>query len=382
MLALPIVTGLAGFYPALFILLLCWTLMTLSGLALLEVSLWMDENDHYISMSEKLLGTWGKVVSWVLYLFIGYASLVAYTAGGGEQFGLTVEFLTGQPLSKLVNCACFLGIFGAAIAISAKIVGKLNSILFVGMVASYCGLVLIGLPQVHPTYLGHVDWSYLPLTVPLLLTSFSYQAVVPSLRPLLKNHGPSLRWALLLGTTITLVIYLIWLVLILGIIPLEGEYGLRHAFQNDQLATLYLEKYVGDSFVAPMAKFFSFFALVTSFLGIGMGLFDFLSDGLKIPKNRWGTVKLLSLMGFPILYCAVYLERAFFSALDSSGGYGDTILSGFIPLSMLWVGLYHRGWRIQGGVFPWNRPIILLLIGCFLSGLLLEIAMHTGLVTV
>ncbi|MFN4174810.1 MAG: aromatic amino acid transport family protein, partial [Parachlamydiaceae bacterium] len=67
MLALPVATGLAGFFPSLVVMILSWLMMTLTALLLLEVSLWMEEGVHVITMSSRLLGPFGKAVSWVLY---------------------------------------------------------------------------------------------------------------------------------------------------------------------------------------------------------------------------------------------------------------------------------------------------------------------------
>ncbi len=43
----------------------------------------------------------------------------------------------------------------------------------------------------------------------------------------------------------------------------------------------------GSPLLGAIADFFCFFAIVTSFLGIALGLFDFLADGLKIPRKKW-----------------------------------------------------------------------------------------------
>ncbi len=40
--------------------------MTLSGLFLLEISLWMDEGAHVISMAKRFLGNPGRIVAWTL----------------------------------------------------------------------------------------------------------------------------------------------------------------------------------------------------------------------------------------------------------------------------------------------------------------------------
>jgi tyrosine-specific transport protein len=68
----------------------------------------MQEETHIISMSSRFLGKWGKRASWCLYLFICYASLVAYSAGGGLQIEKVMEYLTGWTLSRTLGCLIFM----------------------------------------------------------------------------------------------------------------------------------------------------------------------------------------------------------------------------------------------------------------------------------
>jgi len=84
MLALPVSTGVSGFFPSIAMMFVCWFAMTSTALLLLEISLWMSPGAHIITMTSQILGVPGKIVSWILYLFICYASRVAYTAGGGH----------------------------------------------------------------------------------------------------------------------------------------------------------------------------------------------------------------------------------------------------------------------------------------------------------
>lgn len=345
MLALPLATGLSGFLPSLVIMLISWLMMTLTALLLLEVSLWMEEGVHVITMTSRLLGPAGKVVSWLLYLFICYASLVAYTAGGGSQIAHSFNALFGWPLSREVGAFIFMVVFGAVIYLGAIIVGRVNMILFLAMCAAYFLLVGEGVSEINPEYLMHTRWSTSLIAFPLLLTSFSFQTMVPSLTPYLKRHAQSLKKAILYGTSLTLLVYVIWQALILGIIPVEGEKGLIEALKRGEPATVFLNEHVYGPRLAIIAEYFAFFALVTSFLGIALGLFDFLSDGLHIKEKGWGSVMLALLVAVPTLFFATYYERAFLVALDATGGFGDAILNGIIPCLMVWIGRYKMGYK-------------------------------------
>jgi len=377
MLALPIATGVNGFIPSIAIMAVSWFAMTVSALLLLEVSLWMEEGAHVISMCSKILGPLGKWIAWLMYLFICYASLVAYTAGGGLQIADLFQNYFGLSLSNDLGCLIFVLIFGGVTYFGSQVIGRVNAILFVAMIAAYVLLVGLGSSEIKPSLLFHRKWSRAYIALPLLLTGFSFQTMVPSLTPILKRNASALRWAVIGGTTITFLIYVIWQALILGIVPVGGENGLFVALQKGLPATIFLRQNVDGFWITNVAEFFAFFAMVTSFLGLSLGLYDFLSDGLKIQNKGFGHIKLAALVLIPTVIFAVKFERAFLIALDSTGGFGDNILNGIIPVLMVWIGRYHlgykNGFRIPGG------KILLIAVGTFfLVGLIMETLSYTG----
>lgn len=379
MLALPVATGVSGFLPSIAIMLLCWLAMTMTALLLIEVSLWMEEGVHLISMTSRLLGVSGRVVSWFLYLFICYASLIAYTAGGGFQIADAIKNYFEVPLLKEYGAVIFILVFGSVIYLGSQIVGRVNAVLFTAMVVAYFALVGVGVDEVKGDLLLHREWRGSLMAVPLLLTAFSFQTMVPSLTPYLKSNIKALRWAVIGGTTLALIIYAIWQGLILGIVPVEGSNGLAEALSRGEPATQFLKEHVEGRWIANIAEFFAFFAIVTSFLGIALGLFDFLADGLKIKKVGMGKVILGVLIVVPTIICATYFERVFLVALEISGGFGDSILNGLIPVLMVWVGRYHlklgnaSHFRVPGG-----KILLACVFVFFLCTLALEIRMQTA----
>jgi tyrosine-specific transport protein len=380
MLALPIATGISGFFPSLVMMSVCWLAMTATALLLLEVSLWMREGAHIITMTSEILGPVGKAVAWLVYLFICYASIVAYTAGGGVQVGYTFQEYVPAGWGKEIGSSVFIVLFGIVISLGSKTVGRVNSILFIAMVAAYVMLVGMGIDEVKPSLLFTKEWSTALIAVPLLLTSFSFQTMVPSLTPYLQRNAKALRWAIIGGTSIAFLVYAVWQWLILGIVPVGGSNGLAAALASGEPATLFLQEHVSSKLVARIAEFFAFFSIVTSFLGIALGLFDFLSDGLKIKKEGWGKVALSALIIIPTLIFATQFERVFLIALGKTGGFGDSILNGIIPVLMVWVGRYRLSkigdYKMGGG------KLLLILIGVFFAcTLLLEILGHFGHVT-
>jgi tyrosine-specific transport protein len=377
MLALPVATGVSGFLPSIAMMIICWLSMTATALLLLEVSLWMEEGVHIITMTSRILGVPGKAVSWCLYLFICYASIVAYTAGGGVQIASASQAYFHFPLSKHWGAVIFILIFGAVIYFGSRIVGRVNAVLFIAMIAAYIALVGMGVPEVKPQLLFQHQWAGSIMAIPLLLTSFSFQTMVPSLTPYLKRHAKGLRIAIVGGTFLAFLIYAVWQWLILGIVPVEGSYGLAEALERGEPATEFLREHVEGRWISVVAEYFAFFAIVTSFLGMALGLFDFLSDGLKIKKEGWGQLILGLLIVIPTLIFATQFERVFLVALDTSGGFGDSILNGILPVMMVWIGRYRMGmgttFRVPGG-----KPALLAILSFFIFALVLEILVHTG----
>lgn len=379
MLALPVATGISGFLPSMAVMAICWLAMTLTALLLLEASLWMEEGVHMVTMTTRLLGIQGKIASWILFLFISYASLVAYTAGAGVQIATAIHHYFAYPAGLELGSIIFILVFGLAILFGGLFVGRLNSILFIAMIAAYVCMVGIGVDQIQPKLLtGQSLWTGSILAIPLFLTSFSFQTMVPSLTPILKHNAKALRLAVVGGMVIVFAIYAIWQALILGTVPVVGPHGLAEAFVKGEPATQFLHEHGMNHWFVMIAQYFAFFAIVTSFLGIALGLYDFLSDGLKIPKKGWGIIALGALLIVPTYICAVKFERIFLTALESSGGYGDAILNGIMPVLMVWIGRYKLGYsnglRVPGG------KVLLVVVLCFFTfALSLQICSNLGL---
>lgn len=378
MLALPVATGVSGLLPSLAIMLVSWLAMTLSALLLLEISLWMEEGAHIITMTSRLLGIPGKAISWCLYLFICYASIVGYTAGGGTQITNAFQNIFNLAISKELGCLLFILGFGLIIDFGTNVVGRINAILFTSMIISYFALVGMGLDEVDQTLLMHRNWTPSLLAIPLMLTTFSFQTMIPSLTPYLQKHAKSLRLAIVGGTLITFLAYAVWQWLILGIVPIEGENGLAEALALGEPPTQFLREHVKGEWVSIIAEYFAFFAIVTSFLGIALGLFDFLSDGLHIKKKGWGKLALAALIIIPTLIFATKFERIFIVAMETTGGIGDSILNGMMPVLMVWVGRYRLGYSSDITYRLWGGKLMLVLIfAFFLSAFIIQLLAYT-----
>jgi tyrosine-specific transport protein len=354
-----------------------WAFMTTTALFLAEINMWMKKDSHIISMASRFLGRPGKVVAWLLYLFIAYASLVAYTEAGGQLFPEAIKNILGIDIGLKTTIVLFVLVFGSVLYLGNIILGRINTLLMLGLVLSYIFLVALGASHVSLDNLRRCAWGQSLIAVPLLLTIFSFQGIVPSLTIYLKQDGKALRKSIILGTTLALVIYAIWQWLVLGTVLVEGEKGLGAALAAGQPATQFLRSAIDNPLVGHLANFFAFFALITSFLGIALGLFDFLADGFKMKREGLGHLNLGLMVALPVLFFTFTLEKIFLKALDMSGGIGDAILLGLMPALMLWVGRYHMGLKSDYRT-PGGKPLIVGIICYSLFVFTIEILARLG----
>lgn len=359
MLALPVLTSVAGFLPSIVIYLLSWLFMAGTGLLFLEISQWLKGEANIVSMADSTLGHTGKSFAWFLYLFLFYCLTVAYMVGCGNIF---VDLSHSYIPDWLGPFVCTL-LFAPLILISTGLASFLNIWLVAGLAISYFGFVFLGFRYVNPDLLRFQDWSFSLRVLPIAFTSFAYQGIIPTLATYMHHDAPKIRKAILIGSFIPLIAYTIWEWLILGIVPVEGPNGLHEALHKGQNAVEPLKYFIKNQAVYGLGQAFAFFALITSFLGVSLGLRDFLADGLKIQKDQKGKILLALLVLLPPLFIATIYPHIFLIALDYAGGFGCALLLGLLPILMTWAGRY----RLK---YPYNPQlpggkIVLTVLGLF-----------------
>ncbi|XP_058080003.1 uncharacterized protein LOC131228173 isoform X1 [Magnolia sinica] len=327
-LAIPAVTQEAGFLASSITCILCWMYMVVTGLLIAEVNVnTMCElgsgGVSLVSMAERTLGKVGVQVACWSYIFIHYALLVAYVARSSE---ILTNFL-GIPLWE--SATLFSLVFGGICYFgSQRLIGAVNGLLVLGIVASFTALVGVACGDLQWSSLLKANYEAVPLSIPIIALSFVYQNVVPVLCTNLEGDLSKVRTAIVLGTAVPLVLFLTWDAVILGTISNLNPSGGKVADPLELLRS-------SNGIVGPIVEVFSFLAIATSYIGFVLGLSDFLSDLLKLPSGQSKPLPyLLSL--FPPLLLALLDPEIFFKALDFAGTYGVLVLFGILPAAMSW----------------------------------------------
>lgn len=350
MLALPVITSFGGFVPSIIIFTVVWLLMLCSAFFFLDVNLSVRGEPNLISMAGKTLGITGKVVSWIFYLLLLYSLLAAYIAASAPLFEKAILGLTGAKIPASISRFCLPVVFGSFIYLGTRGVDYINRLLMIGLILSYVMLVAFVPSHIEVSLLSHFDFSASVISIPVVLTAFGYHIIIPSLTTYLDHDKKLLKKAIVWGSVLPIVIYLVWQLLVLGVVP---QAYLSQAWIQGVPASEPLSKLLKNPIISKATLFFSFFAIVTSFLGVALSLSDFLTDGLKIKKTWEGRLMAFGLTFIPPLVFVFTYQRGFYMALEYAGVI-VAILLGILPSVM--------AWRLKGHAFYTSMQGRILLI--------------------
>jgi len=370
MLALPVVTGPAGFIPSLAMYVLCWVFMLATGLLLVEVNLAMPKDTSFISMAERILGPIGRNIFWVLYLFLFLTVMTAHAVGGGS----ILHAIPAWPLPLWLSAIVYSAVFVPVVYLGAKSVDRLNMFLISGVVFFYLGFVGVSASTIQLNLLSYGDWGKTWVAIPVLFTAFTYQVIIPTLMTYLKRDVHKVRLAIFFGSLIPLVVYLIWELVILGIVPPEGPHGLIEAAQLGHNAVAPLKHFVQSDWILVFSNWFAFFALTTSFIPLALSFYDFLADGLKWEKK--GSKRLLlccAVFGVPVLIAILY-PHIFLKALGIAGGFSIAFLFGLMPPVMAWICRYTKHYPKEERQLPGGKPMLVVLMAFSVFLIIREVA--------
>lgn len=363
-LALPIATAHLGFYQTIIIYAICWFFMTLSALYLLEANIYEKPGANLISMAQDTLGTYGRYFTWVIYLILLYALLSLYLTGSAawvaylsQQFGMVIS-------PKICALAATL-VTTVVIFLGTSVTDWINRLLMIGLISAFATLLTSSIPHLEPHNLT-LRTDIVDLTpLPLIITAFGSAIVIPSITEYLHGKPKQLLQVVLIGCLFPLIAYILWEAIIVGTIPLQGDFGLLQIQQQDNVPSenaelqslvtgvpIALQHHLQKSWITLASFYFSIFVIMTSLLGVCLSLFDFLADGLNIPKKGHGKWQLTLYTFGPPLGLILFYPIGFMVIL-SFAGFFVAILLGILPGLMVWFGRYYRGYtspiQIPGG---------------------------------
>lgn len=329
MLGLPVMTAPGGWLPTVVFLIAGWLFMTATGWVLLEVALRFPTDTSVIQMAKARLKGLGALVAGGCWVFLLYALMIAYVLSTGPL--VQTLFSDWVNIPPAVGALVFCGLLALALVHGARACDLFNRILMIGLILGYVALICMGLPEVNAHHLTHMDWAAALPAVPILVISFGFHNLVPTLVYYLERNRRALRLAILIGAGIPLVGYLLWEYVSIGLIPLNAfQDGVVQGFSVTQI----MASVIGKPEILGAAHLFAFSAITTSFIGTALSMMDFFKESLRVRSttvNRWA---ICAMVLVPSILIAWIYPHIFLKALTYAGAYGALVLFGILPALM------------------------------------------------
>ena len=334
MLAMPLTSAGIGFGFTLVLLLGLWALLTFSALLFVELYQTAESDAGIGTLAEQYFGKAGRIIATAVLIIFLYALIAAYVSGGGSL----LKDLLPESFGDKVSILLFTVIFGSFIVIGTHSVDKINRVLFFAMLAAFAVVLSLMLPEIKFDNLmaTPIDNALIISASPVFFTAFGFHGSIPSLNKYLDGNVKALRISILAGSAITLCAYILWQMSTHGLLT-QNEF-LQILKEDATLnglvkATLAI---TGSNMIAGAVKLFSTLALVTSFLGVGLGLLECIEDLLKRSFNvTAGRISLGLLTFIPPLVFALFYPEGFILAL----GYAGQMFAFYaivLPVSLVW----------------------------------------------
>ncbi|WP_348663043.1 aromatic amino acid transport family protein [Chlamydia vaughanii] len=360
-LAVPVLTAYAGFLPTTLLYILSWLFSMASGLCLLEVMTWFKEKQqvNMLSMAQYTLGDIGKIFMWLVYLFLFYSLLIAYFCEGGNILfrifgcqGVNIPWIRHLAPLGFAILIC------PALMLGTKVIDYCNRFFVFGLVIAFSVFCVLGILQLQPDFLLRASWIRSIDGLSILFLSFGFQSVVPSLYYYMDKKVKDVKKAIVIGSLIPLVLYIIWEGLVLGVVPLNF---LMSAESKGYTAVEAMKNSLQCSMFYVAGEFFGFFALVSSFLGVALGVMDFLVDAFRWNKKTHNFSIFFLTFIIPLAWSMCYPEIVL-KCLNYAGGVGAALIIGVFPVLMVWRGRYGKHHYKEKHLIPGGRFVLLLML--------------------
>jgi tyrosine-specific transport protein len=268
------------------------------------------------SLFRGTLGKPGLMIFCITYFTLFFCLLVAYWTGLGSIFS-KIAFPCRECLVLFVAIILFQGF---------RSIGPLNALLTGGVIISFGVLVALMLHVKGETLIGIGSLAVLNRSLAVILCSYGFHAAVPFVCWQLNFDEKLIRKAMLWGTLFPFLFnIIILLVSFRALNPVELSEGLA---QGLPIFAILCEK-EGMQLCALWGQIFSFFAIITSLIGVSLTLGNALQDCCSEKSSRIFPIVMSVLLPFLI---SVYNPSIFIRTLEFAGGIFLNIIAGILPL--------------------------------------------------
>ncbi|MFV0449896.1 MAG: aromatic amino acid transporter [Vibrio sp.] len=293
-------------------------MMTVSGWMLLEAFKRYDLKVSFDTVTKDMLGSKINHINNLAVYFVGGILLYAYTTSAGLILQGVLD------INNKIASILFVVVFSIFVWHSTRAVDRISVVLIAFMGLSFAFGVSGLAANIDVSILFdriNEESSYAPYAMamlPVALTSFGYHHSVASMRSYYGCENRA-KQAILGGTVIALTLYFLWMISIYGNLP-RTEFGpVIEQGGNVEALLAALGGAIDSDKVSNAINAFSMAAILSSFIGVGLGVFDFLADFFKFEDTKQGRTKTWLVTFLPPLVLSLLFPFGFVIAIGYAG---------------------------------------------------------------
>lgn len=312
-LGLPYVISKVGFPLGLLMLLL------LGGAALI-LNLMFAEVVLRTSASHQIAGYAKKYLGLIPYRFETFATIVG-TYGGLTTYligeGKVLSVLLGG--NELMYSLIFFVIISFLLLFEIKTIKLFGLIIVVCLLLVVVAIVLLGSSSLKIANINYTELANVFTPYGVILFAYGGTAAVVTIRQILRRNEKKVLPAVLLGTIVPIIIYVVFTLIIVGV---TGR-------NTTEIATVGLGQALGP-WMLLFGNLFAFFAMGSVFLNGGLILREFYQYDFRLHKI-WAWLLVISVP--LILY--LFVAQDFVSTMGIAGSFAYGI-TGITIVSLFW----------------------------------------------
>ena len=280
MLALPLVSKHVGLGGTFCLMGISWLFMLANAYTILRMMTPYPAQATFRSIAEDTLGPWAKHAITGAMVFLFYALLAAY---GSSASQLLLSYI---PLGHSTIATLLFLFLGGLILWNTTLTDYLNRIFFVSLLVFLFG-ALMPLWDIMPPLSAameapHFTQKTLLSALLVYITSFGFHGSIASLWTYAQRNESLLKRAFFWGTLLAVCLYVTWVFMSASVLDAPNLEGVSGVIAHIALKT-------GKPWVGSFLNLFALVAILTSFIGVGMGLSN---DFKNLPFKNPGAQKI------------------------------------------------------------------------------------------
>ena len=346
MLALPMTVSSLGLGLSFFLLVVLCATMTFTGWIQVDLHEFFNSPESISAIGRKVLG---KYVSWVtqgMFFLLFYALLTAYMIGSSQILSRAISqaYQFPQWLYVIIYTLAWVPF----VVVHKRFVDYANRFLFLGKVVVFTSILVLLFPQALRGWkVICTDSEFVPNTsivfgaVSIFFTSFGFHGSLPSLFAYAGGEGNILKRAIVYGNFIALGVYGLWIALVMGLFLVHPA-GINVLQSGDLgIVTATMGYFVSSSSLGAWITLLTILVITTSFLGVAMGLFDYVQEYIESYFRPSSKVVVALGTFVPALGCALFYPDGFLAALRFAAFF-LSFLAVIMPCTIYLILTYRR----------------------------------------